>query len=175
MRNGARLAVMVAGLLALTSAIAGEAWRWKENGQWVYGDRYPRSAENPERVSALVDALPKATPDSFLNEQAKKLFPIVVYGVDCPACEQAKKVLESRRIPATYKDARKPELYEEFKKYSPDSQAPVVLIGEKPLIGFEVTALNAALDAAGYDKTVVTPSAGATASTAAAPAPAPIK
>lgn len=157
MRNGTRWVLSLATLLFMGGVFAGEAWRWKENGKWVYGDHYPRSAENPERVSGLTNVLPKAAPDSFLNEQARKLFPVVVYGVDCPACDQAKKLLESRRIPVTYKDAKKPEIYDEFKKYSPESQAPVVLIGDKALIGFEATALNGALDDAGYEKTVVTP------------------
>ena len=144
-------AAAAACLLAAFHAQAGEAWRWKENGRWVYGDKYPKGAVNPERVLAL-DTRAATERQSSGNEKASKLFPVVLYGVGCPGCDAAKKLLESRGVSAQIKDPSKPEVYEEFKKRSPQSLAPVVMVGDKALVGFDEAALQGALDDAGYDK-----------------------
>jgi hypothetical protein len=68
-------------------------------------------------------------------------------------------LLESRRIPFVVKDPSKQEVFVEFKRYSPQSLAPVMLVGEKALIGFEEVSWSGSLDDAGYDKTVVAPNA----------------
>jgi glutaredoxin 3 len=149
-----RAALLGACLCAGFQAHAGEAWRWKENGRWVYGDKYPKGAFNPERVLAL-DTRGATEPQSSGNEKAAKLFPVVLYGVGCPGCEAAKTALEARGVPVTVKDPSKPEVYEEFKKRSPQSLAPVILVGDKSLVGFDEAALAGALDDAGYDKASV--------------------
>lgn len=157
MRNGkwisAAFAVLTIASLASTvyAASAGTTWRWMENGKWAYSDRYPSQAKNPERFDGPAEL---ATPKSlgFKSEEARKLFPVVVYGIDCPACDLGKKLLEARKIPATFKDPKLPELYDEFKKFSPNSQAPVMLVGDKPIVGYEPSLWNKALDDAGYEK-----------------------
>ena len=151
MKIGLRFGLLAVLVVASVAAQASQAWRWKENGLWVYGDHYPSGAQNPELVGAIRD-LPADQSAGIGNDKAAKLFPVVVYGVGCPGCEAAKKILESRKIPVTIKDPSQPAMYEEFKKYSPQSLAPVIMIGEKPLVGFDSGALNGALDDAGYDK-----------------------
>lgn len=148
------LAVAGACLLA-TAAQAGDAWRWKENGRWVYGDKFPRGAINPERVLSLDTRGATEKPVGSANANAAKLFPVVVYGAGCGGCEATMKLLGGRNIPSTTKDPGKPEIYDEFKKHSPQSLAPVILIGEKVVVGFDEAALNGALDDAGYEKLVL--------------------
>lgn len=151
--------IFVACLLIVswTSAMAADAWRWQEGGKWVYGDRYPRGAVGLEQVAgnAQVGEKNAGTPSPNLqNEKAAKLFPVVLYGVGCEGCEKAKKLLESRKIPFVIKDPSKQEIFVEFKRYSPQSLAPVMLVGERALIGFEEVSWSGSLDDAGYDKTV---------------------
>jgi len=146
-------------LASWTSAMAEIAWRWQEGGKWVYGDKYPRDAISLERVGqkgqVIENAVAGSVSQNIQNEKASKLFPVVLYGVGCEGCEKAKKLLESRRIPFIVKDPSKQEIFIEFKTYSPQSLAPVMLVGEKVLIGYEEVSWSASLDDAGYDKAVV--------------------
>lgn len=140
-----------------TSAMAADAWRWQEGGKLVYGDKYPRDAVGLELVAGKGQVGEKNTStgsSNIQNEKAAKLFPVVLYGVGCEGCEKAKKLLESRRIPFVVKDPSKQEIFIEFKRYSPQSLAPVMLVGEKVLIGFEDVSWSGSLDDAGYDKTL---------------------
>jgi glutaredoxin len=153
MKASVRVFVALSTFALCASAFAGQTWRWKEGAFWVYGDKFPNGAVSPELVVAgSPDTAVPIVAKSFSNEQASKQFPVVVYGLSCPACDAAKKLLESRKINAVYKDPSTPEVFEEFKKYSPKAMAPVVLIGDKPFVGFEPAALNGALDDAGYEK-----------------------
>lgn len=155
MKIGSRLCLAFVTMAMASSVFAGQTWRWLEGGKWVYGDHFPKNAENPEKV-VPGGIEPAAGPAAkvFSNEQAAKQFPVVVYGLACPACDAVKQLLEGRRIVATYKDPSSPALFEEFKKFSPQSMAPVVLVGDRKFIGFEPAVLNGALDDAGYEKPI---------------------
>lgn len=151
MRNGKWVAAALAVLTVASAASAGTTWRWMENGKWAYSDRYPSHVKSPERFEGPAEpVLPQGV--GFKNEEARKLFPVVVYGMDCPACDMGRKLLEARKVPATFKDPKLLELYDEFKKFSPNSQAPVMVVGDKPIVGYEAGAWNKALDDAGYEK-----------------------
>lgn len=154
MRNGKWMAAAVAVLTmasVASAASAGTTWRWMENGKWAYSDRYPSHVRSPERFEGPADLAPPQS-IGFKNEEARKLFPVVIYGIDCTACDLGKKLLEARKVPATFKDPKLPELYDEFKKFSPNSQAPVMVVGDKSIVGYESGAWNKALDDAGYEK-----------------------
>lgn len=144
------LFLLISGLVA-GQAMATDAWRWRERGIWVYGDKYPRGADSLEKVSS---ASGPATAASAVGAAANaaKLFPVTLYGMGCPGCEAAKKALDERKVPYSLKDPSKPEVYDEFKKLSPQSMAPVITVGDKALVGFDPAALNGSLDDAGYDK-----------------------
>lgn len=145
---------LAAGLLIASGfATATDAWRWRENGRWVYGDKFPPGALSPERFAPLSAGPRLASPPiGWENEQAAKAFPVIIYGVGCPGCEAAKKLMERRGVPAQVKDPAKAEVYDEFKALSPQSLAPVIVVGERSLVGFDEEAINAALDEAGYKK-----------------------
>lgn len=134
------------------NAEARDTWRWMERGKWVYGDKYPPGTVNPER---MVNGAPPPVEEPSVGlaaAKAAKLFPVTVYGVDCSGCKDAVKLLELRKIPFVQKDPSKPDVYAEFKLHSPDSMIPVIMIGDRALLGYEISALNGALDDAGYDK-----------------------
>lgn len=145
---------LAAGLLmAAGHAAASDTWRWRENGRWIYGDKFPPGAASPERFSPL-SAGPRlaSAPIGWENEQAAKASPVIIYGVGCPGCEAAKKLMDRRGVPAQVRDPSKSEVYDEFKARSPQSLAPVIVVGERSLVGFDEEGINAALDEAGYKK-----------------------
>lgn len=140
-------------LVAGGHAAASEAWRWREGGRWVYGDKFPPGAASPERFAPLSAGPRLASPPiGWENEQAAKSSPVIIYGVGCPGCEAAKKLMDRRGVPAQVRDPAKAEVYDEFKARSPQSLAPVIVVGERSLVGFDEDSINAALDEAGYKK-----------------------
>ena len=153
LRKKVSIWVVLCGFL-MNNAFAGEAWRWKVNGLWVYSDSYPSDVKNPERVGSTTPntVSSAATESDILNSKASKDFPVVLYGLSCAGCVEAKKILDGRKIKYESKDPSVVDVYKEFKLLSPQSMAPVIKIGSKVLIGFENEGLNSALDDAGYSK-----------------------
>jgi glutaredoxin len=104
---------------------------------------------------------------------APDLPPVTVYQVpDCESCAQMREFLEFREIPYTTKDVKDNlDLQVELKTRSGDLRAPTALVGDQAIVGFNRTALLAALEESGYIAPAETaPLAAPTEATPAPPA-----
>lgn len=149
-------------LLGASSSLvsAQSVYKWKDaNGKWAYGSQPPDSVQKVEKLST--SSGPKALKEgeaapgvSLANDKAKKLFPVTLFasGACAVQCDKAKAFLNERQIPFSLKDPGKPENFEEFKKASPASMAPAIVIGDKPLVGFSEAAWADALESVGYSR-----------------------
>jgi glutaredoxin len=97
-------------------------------------------------------ALPYAT------QMAMKSRPVTLYTApQCGApCEDGRSLLGNRGIPSTERDAQASLAdAEAVKKAIGALQVPVLMVGNDALKGYETSAWNAALDGAGYPRTML--------------------
>jgi len=70
---------------------------------------------------------------------------------ECDPCEDVREFLQARNVALTVKDASfEQEVQEELKALTGTLRAPVVVIGEHIVTGYNRTELTSALTAAGY-------------------------
>ncbi|MFT5396034.1 MAG: glutaredoxin 3 [Gammaproteobacteria bacterium] len=79
---------------------------------------------------------------------------IIFYSIpDCDACDIARIYLTKSNIPHTEKDVSKDiEIQKELHEKTNAASVPVILIGEKAMIGFNRVALKKELETAGFIK-----------------------
>jgi len=72
---------------------------------------------------------------------------------ECDACDLARIYLKKQNLPFTEKDVSKDiELQKELQEKTNAVTVPVIMIGEKAIIGFNRKALNTELETAGFIK-----------------------
>ena len=103
------------------------------------------------------------------NQGGGNITATLYYVPDCDSCDGVREYLHDRNIPITEKNVFDDvDLQKEMKDVSGKQSVPVVVIGDKVLIGYNRTELKQALAAAGYEeKTEETPAEGETPATAA--------
>jgi glutaredoxin len=163
------LALIVALMLAIAPATAGKLYKWVDkNGNVHYTDQPPPPEAKTAEQKTLGDKGSEAPVPSYALQQAAKNFPVTLYTADqCgDACSKASALLSQRGVPFTAKDARDPTAAEELKALIGGKlEVPVMKLGSQVVRGWEESAWNTALDAAGYPKWAVTPTRAATATT----------
>jgi glutaredoxin len=104
----------------------------------------------PENESALPYAL----------KQSVAKYPVVLYSAsDCAPCRMAKDALTKRGIPFSEKLITSANDAEQFKKLGfTDITLPSLTVGKEKSVGFEISAYDRLLDAAGYPKSSLLPS-----------------
>ncbi|MEJ5212140.1 MAG: glutaredoxin family protein [Burkholderiales bacterium] len=141
--------------LVLAPMAGAELYRWVDrDGKVHYSDSPPppgaRQVEE-KRVPANTASggdLPYAT------RRAAEAFPVTLFVSDCgEPCTQARAHLSRRGIPYT---ARNPAANQAdadaLAKLVSSPQVPVLVVGKRPLTGYDAAAWDAALDAAGYPR-----------------------
>ncbi len=150
--------LMGAALLAATGAMAGELYRWVDpQGVVHYGD-YPK-AEDAERVKIHVqgggEAASGVSADiPYEARMAAQHFPVTLYvfeGCD-ELCQQAHAYLKTRKVPYTEHVLKTQQEFEDLRKKMGIEGLPVLTVGGKRLTGFQASAWDAELDAAGFPK-----------------------
>lgn len=145
---------LLAGLLMLTNAHAGELYRSIDSsGKVHYSDRPLAGAEDVTEVKA--DKAPP--PDDSLpyeTRRAMQNFPVTLYTFpECgTACKEAREFLSQRGVPFTEKSLVAQEDIDAFRKASGDSAIPKLLVGKSWIKGFLAEQWNKELDIAGYPK-----------------------
>ena len=92
--------------------------------------------------------------------QARQKYPVTIYtGRDCSACVTARGLLTRRGVPFTEKTVTSKEDLQELQRLFNEGGVPIVTIGSQTIRGFEEGEWNSYLDAAGYPKASVLPSA----------------
>jgi glutaredoxin len=168
--------IMVAVGLAVASAplVAAQVYQWKDaQGRMVYSDQPPPSSVRNVQQKAMKGNVIE-TGESYASVRAREKSPVTLYANDCgPICDQARRLLGDRGVPFSGKDPQaNPEAQAELQKLTGRASVPVLVIGGEKLDGFDATRWHAALDKAGYPKSVPARQPAAPAP-AAAPTPAP--
>lgn len=164
-------------VLALTCSILPvhaqqKLYRWVDaNGQVQYTDKPPPN--DARQVEQKTLGYPAGDgPLPYDLQQAMKLFPVTLFASNCgEPCDRARKLLETRGVPYTEKDASDPVVQAELRKAtnSGSIEVPVLMVGRSVTRGWEEGQWNAALDAANYPRSSKLPPRTKARQTAAAP------
>jgi glutaredoxin len=171
------LVATIAALFALP-VCAQQMYRWVDkDGKVNYSDKPPQPGSakvEQRRMTGSVVESGGAT--DFAVQQAAKNFPVTMYSAPtCQApCVEARGVLSKRGVPFVEVVVTDEATREQLKKVSGDTQVPVLVVGRDVTKGYEIGMWNAALDSAGYPKSVA-PNRMTSASAPPAPKPAPAK
>jgi len=165
-----RVSVLLAMLLVGIPAQAAQLYRWVDDkGRVEWRDTPPPStAKKVERRTIEASVIETSTAP-YSVQQARRNFPLTLYVSDCgEACTKAKAHLTRRGIPFAEKNPQ--DDIEGYKKLTNGTlEVPMLFVGREALKGYEQGAWDAALDNAGYPRTVV----GARTAAPQAPSPAP--
>jgi len=102
-----------------------------------------------------------ATTDSGDQGQAGNISATLYSVPECDSCDGVREYLRDRNSSITEKNVfDNIDLQEEMKEVSGKQSVPVVVIGDKVLIGYNRTELKAALAAAGYQEKTETQAEG---------------
>jgi hypothetical protein len=145
-------------MFAVYSAQSAPLYRWVDiDGKVHYTDQPP-----PPSAARKVEEKTLGTPAAdvvqlpYASRLAAKNFPVTLYNSGCgEACTKAREHLTKRGVPFNEKDAGTPEVQAELMKLIGTLEVPVLAVGTVTrLKGYEPGAWNAALDEAGYPKSV---------------------
>jgi glutaredoxin len=146
--------LLLFGLLLVGGAQADELYRSVDtSGKVHYGDKPLPEAQDVEELK-LGHQPPPDQSLPYETQVAKQNFPVTLYVVpDCPACQQARELLDKRGIPFKEISLVKQNEVDAFRKASGDSQVPTLLVGKTWLKGFLAETWQKELNFAGYPKT----------------------
>ncbi|MGV8992298.1 MAG: glutaredoxin family protein [Thiobacillus sp.] len=151
--------IMAAAWLAVASAplSAAQLYQWKDaQGRTVYSDQAPPPSVRNAQQKAFKGSVIEGG-ESYSSKTARENHPVTLYASACgPFCDQARKLLSDRGVPFSNKDPQaSPEAQAELKKLTGQSRVPVLMVGSDKIDGFEPGLWHAALDRAGYPKSVL--------------------
>jgi glutaredoxin len=154
-----RTAILIYALSMLATPLyAAQLYRWiDEKGSVEWRDTPPpATAKKVEQRTISVSAIP-ASELPYSVQQAMKNFPVTLWANDCgDLCDRARAHLNRRGVPHTDKNPQSE--FEAFKKASGGGgEVPLLFVGSSRLKGYLESDWDAALDLAGYPKTVLTP------------------
>ncbi|MDB5813195.1 MAG: hypothetical protein JWN23_312 [Rhodocyclales bacterium] len=148
--------LLLAALFALCAGSAqAQVYRWVDkDGKVHYSDNPPPDAKVEQRK--LGDNSIEATKQGFETTRAAQLAPVTLYvSTDCKdVCDQARKLLSARKVPFSENVIKTKEDLGALAKLTgiKTPRAPTLVVGSKPIEGFEPGAWNGALDVVGYPK-----------------------
>jgi len=154
-RQFIRLTTLCGALLLCANAAQAEVYRWVDKeGKVHYSDNPPDDVKAVK--PSLHDNSVSADGDNFEMKRAAQTSPVALYvAVDCSeACKQAKAFLKKRKIPYAERVLKTDADFAALKGFTGNKEArsPTLLVGRRPIEGFEESEWNAALDLVGYPK-----------------------
>jgi glutaredoxin len=160
-----RILPAIALCVAAFSASAQQLYRWTdEKGRVHVTDTPPPPSvkgvkrTGPQGDSSDTEAPQSAGPEPFALQQARKNFPVTLYTVpECEACNAARNLLNKRGVPFKEVSVTEPAVQDDFKKTIGGNTVPAMVVGSTVQKGFEETAYQRLLDAAGYPATGTLP------------------
>ena len=171
--------LLAATLCVFAAAASAQLYRWTDDKGRVHvtDTPPPTSAKAVKKSGAAATATTApATPQSagqepFAIQQAKAKYPVTLYTVpNCQGCEAARKLLNTRGVPFKEISLTDASQMDEFKQAVGGNTVPAIVVGSTVQKGFEDSAYQRLLDAAGYPATGIVPPRSQTEPTAAAPA-----
>jgi len=122
------------------------------DGRVTYSDTPPAAAKQVE-TRPLSSASAATAPLPYELAQVAKVQPVTLYTADkCVPCDAARSFLSARGIPYAEKTVSSNEDIAALRAAGGDAQLPLLTIGRSREKGFEESAWNTALTAAGYPK-----------------------
>jgi glutaredoxin len=162
-------------LCAFAVGAGAQVYRWTDaQGRTHITDTPPpASAKSVTKGGAATAATSPATAtaqEPFAVQQAKAKFPVTLYTVpNCEGCNAARKLLNARGVPFKETSLTDAAQMEEFKQLVGGNTVPAIIVGSTVQKGFEESAYQRLLDAAGYPTTGIVPPRTQGEPTAAAP------
>ena len=165
-------------LCAFTAGASAQLYRWTDaQGRVNITDQPPPASAKARDVKKIdaATAAPGATAPATAQEpyelqRAKEKFPVTLYTVpNCEGCNAARSLLNARGVPFKENSLTEAKQMEEFKQVVGGNTVPAIIVGSTVQKGFEESAYQKLLDAAGYPVTGVVPPRTQGEPTAAAP------
>lgn len=155
-----RTAILIYALSTLATPLyAAQLYRWvDEKGNVEWRDTPPPSTAKKVEQRNVGESTIETSELPYSVRQAMKNFPVTLWATpDCgDLCNKARAHLNRRGVAYTEKNAQSD--VESFKKASGGSlELPLLFVGSNRLKGYLEGDWDAALDAAGYPKTALTP------------------
>lgn len=147
--------------LALPVAMAQGVYRIVgPDGRVSYSDQPPPASANAQPVAGVSSSGSGSVPLPNELRQAVSRYPATLFtGKDCAPCNSGRNMLNARGIPYTEKTVTSADDIAALQRLSGANTLPVLTLGGQQLKGFSDTEWNQYLDAAGYPKRSVLPSA----------------
>lgn len=144
-------------LFVAFSSSAAQLYRWVDSkGNVEWRDTPPPTSTPMKNVEQrkLGNNVIGTGETPYSLQQATTNHPVTLWATDCgPACTSARAHLSRRGIPYTDKSPQTDP--EGFKKVSPASEVPILMVGKIPLRGYLESEWDTTLDSAGYPRTAV--------------------
>jgi glutaredoxin len=160
-RSALRQPTSVCGVVCL-ALVLGSTAAWAQykvvqpDGSITYTDRPQPSSTT--RITAISPAgkTPSAASGNELPlelRQAAQRYPVTLYTAkDCPACEAARRLLQTRGVPYAERVVGSEEDAAAMERAAGGRSVPTLTIGQQPLRGLAESDWTAYLDAAGYPR-----------------------
>jgi glutaredoxin len=152
------------GLLVCTVAFAQPVYRIVgPDGKVTFSDQPPPAAAPGKAANVSTPAGSTTSGGSTLPFELRQVvsrYPVTLYtSTDCVPCGTGRALLTSRGIPFAEKTVKSNEDIQALQRLSGDTSLPFLTIGGQQIRGFSDTEWSQFLDAAGYPKTSVLPTA----------------
>jgi glutaredoxin len=158
------LSTLAASLLCVGTA-AHATYKWVgADGKITYSDTPPpnegKLLRGPGGTPPPVAAVESDSALPYALKQAVAKYPVVLYSSnDCVPCKMAREALTKRGVPFSEKLITNGNDAEQFKKLGfADVTLPSITVGKEKSVGFETSAYDRLLDAAGYPRSSLLPS-----------------
>ncbi len=154
------MSLSIATITLSSSAFAQYKWQGAD-GKINYSD-IPPPAEG-KLISGPNGAPPIAAPTEgelpYALKQAVAKYPVSLFSApDCAPCKMARELLTKRGVPFNERTLSTSSDIEQFKKLGfADATLPSVTVGKEKSVGFEASAYDRLLDAAGYPRSSLLP------------------
>jgi glutaredoxin len=151
-----RIAFLMALLLAAGTAQAAQLYRWVDDkGRVEWRDTPPPASAKKVERRTVGGSVIETSGLPYSVQQAVRNAPLTLYVSDCgDACSKARAHLNRRGLPFAEKNPR--DDLEAYKKLtSGGMEVPLLFVGREALKGYEEGTWDAALDNAGYPRTVI--------------------
>lgn len=155
------LSLKTLSIVALLLASSAQAQLYKSvgaDGKITYSDTPPPASAKVQKKIETGSNNAESTNLPYEVSQAVKASPVTLYTtVSCPACDDGRKLLSERGIPFSEKTVRTADDIQKLKEAGGDTQLPYMLIGRVKQRGYQASAWNANLTAAGYPEANMLP------------------
>lgn len=155
--------MLAATLCAVALGASAQMYRWTDDkGRVHVTDTPPPASAKDVKRSGTASPGP-AAPQSkgaepFALQQARANFPVTLYTTpNCQGCDAARKLLNARGLPFKEVSLTDASQMDEFKQAVGGTTVPAMIVGSTVQKGFEESAYQRLLDAAGYPATGILP------------------